>query len=142
MELNAVFSNPPRPVLLLSPYPPRRTRFRRRSRHFPTTTRCAFQPPSTTTGERLPTTTTPYYHDAPDRVNEALYAKASEHGEDTDEAKPFLYLLLGASGVLFAGSLCSIGAMFHYFKGCPANELVMSLTLILAVVSELKRGGR
>lgn len=61
-------------------------------------------------------------------------AKASEFGDDTDEAKPYLAVLLAASGVLYAGSLCAIGTMFHYFQGCPANELVMSLTLILAVV--------
>lgn len=60
--------------------------------------------------------------------------KASEHGEDSEEGKPYLIWLISASAVLYAGSLCAIGTMFHYFSGCPANELVMSLTLILSVV--------
>ena len=71
------------------------------------------------------------------RINDGLVAKASEFGDDSEEAKPYLAVLLAASGVLYTGSLCAIGAMFHYFQGCPANELVMSLTLILAVVSVL-----
>ncbi|CAN0319945.1 unnamed protein product [Pylaiella littoralis] len=67
------------------------------------------------------------------RINDGLVAKANQHGEDSEEGKPYLYVLLAASGVLYAGSLSAIGAMFHYFRGCAANELVMSLTLILAV---------
>lgn len=62
-----------------------------------------------------------------------MVAAASDHGEE--EGKPFLAVLLAVSGVLYAGSLAAIGAMFYYFEGCPANELVMSLTLILSVVS-------
>ncbi|CBJ27137.1 conserved unknown protein [Ectocarpus siliculosus] len=67
------------------------------------------------------------------RINDGLVEKASEHGDDSEEAKPYLCALLTASGVLYTGSLCAIGAMFHYFQGCAENELVMSLTLILAV---------
>eukprot|EP00903_Cladosiphon_okamuranus_P022771 g20963.t1 len=67
------------------------------------------------------------------RINDGLVAKANEYGDDSNEAKPFLAVLLAASGILYTGSLCAIGAMFHYFQGCAENELVMSLTLILAV---------
>ncbi|CAM9570030.1 unnamed protein product [Scytosiphon promiscuus] len=67
------------------------------------------------------------------RINDGLVEKANAHGDETDEAKPFLAALLAISTVLYAGSLCAIGAMFHYFSGCPANELVMSLTLILSL---------
>lgn len=63
--------------------------------------------------------------------------KASEYGDDSDEGKPYLAALLATSGILYAGSLCAIGAMFHYFQGCAENELVVSLTLIFAVVSRL-----
>lgn len=80
-------------------------------------------------------TTTTNHKPTTHRINDGLVAKANEHGEDSEEGKPFLCLLLTVSGVLYAGSLCAIGAMFHYFSGCAANELVMSLTLILAVVS-------
>ncbi|CAN0445701.1 unnamed protein product, partial [Hapterophycus canaliculatus] len=67
--------------------------------------------------------------------NDGLVEKANAHGDETDEAKPFLAVLLAISGVLYAGSLCAIGAMFHYFDGCAENELVVSLTLILSIVS-------
>lgn len=68
------------------------------------------------------------------RINDGLVGKANEHGEGSEEGKPYLFWLISASAVLYAASLCAIGAMFHYFRGCPANELVMSLTLIASVV--------
>lgn len=76
-----------------------------------------------------------HHQSTPPRINDGLVEKAGEYGDDSEEAKPYLCALLAASGVLYTGSLCAIGAMFHYFQGCAANELVMSLTLILAVVS-------
>lgn len=60
---------------------------------------------------------------------------ANASGDESDEGKPYLLALVAASGILFAGSLAAIGAMFYYFDGCAENELVVSLTLILAVVS-------
>ena len=59
---------------------------------------------------------------------------ANASGDGSEEGKPYLLALISASAFLFAGSLAGIGVMFHYFDGCPANELVISLTLILAVV--------
>lgn len=68
------------------------------------------------------------------RINDGLVDKANAHGDESDEAKPYLAALLAISTILYAGSLSAIGAMFHYFQGCPANELVLSLTLILSLV--------
>lgn len=85
--------------------------------------------------QRTPPSPKPPPIPPPPRINDGLVEKASEYGDDSEEAKPYLCALLTASGVLYTGSLCAIGAMFHYFQGCAENELVMSLTLILSVVS-------
>lgn len=69
------------------------------------------------------------------RVNDGLVALADSHTEDADRGKHYLVVLVSFSVVLYAGSLCAIGTMFHYFTGCPANDLVLSLTLILPIVS-------
>lgn len=71
------------------------------------------------------------------RVNDGLVDMANASGDGSDEGKPYLVALIAGSGFLFAGSLSGIGVMFHYFSGCSANELVISLTLILAVAVTL-----
>eukprot|EP00904_Undaria_pinnatifida_P010895 jgi/Undpi1/6936/HiC_scaffold_21.g09410.m1 len=67
------------------------------------------------------------------RVNDGLVEKANASGEGSEEGKPYLVALVAVSGFLYLGSLAGIGAMFHYFDGCSENELVISLTLILAL---------
>lgn len=62
-----------------------------------------------------------------------MVEKANALGEDTD-GRPYLVALVLGSIILFVGSLVVIGVMFYYFGGCPANELVLSLTLILPIV--------
>jgi hypothetical protein len=39
--------------------------------------------------------------------------------------------IIGISSVLFAGSLTVIGLLYWQFSGCPENEAIISLTLIL-----------
>lgn len=72
------------------------------------------------------------------RVNDGLVEKANASGEGSEEGKPYLVALVAVSGFLYLGSLAGIGAMFHYFDGCSENELVISLTLILALVSNAR----
>lgn len=72
------------------------------------------------------------------RVNDGLVEMANASGDGSEEGKPYLLALISASAILFAGSLAGIGVMFYYFDGCSANELVISLTLILAVVSVVR----
>ncbi|CAM9842645.1 unnamed protein product [Choristocarpus tenellus] len=70
------------------------------------------------------------------RWNDAWVIKAQELGEDS-EGRSYLVSLLTISVFVIGASLVAIGFMFHYFSGCAVNELVISLTLILSVVSGL-----
>lgn len=69
------------------------------------------------------------------RINDGFVEKAQSAGEDSHEGRPYLVTLVLMSVVLYLGSLAAIGAMFHFFTNCPANDLVISLTLILSLVS-------
>jgi hypothetical protein len=41
--------------------------------------------------------------------------------------------LLVVSGILFAGSFSVIGILYWQFSGCPENEAIISITLILSI---------
>lgn len=68
------------------------------------------------------------------RINDGFVEKANSFGEDTEGAKPYFVSLIVFSAILYLGSLAAIGAMFHYFTGCPSNDLVISLTLIVSIM--------
>ncbi|CAM9208609.1 unnamed protein product [Chrysoparadoxa australica] len=46
-----------------------------------------------------------------------------------------LGLLVTACVLIYGGSLVSVGFMFHFFKGCPANNAILSLTLVLSTLA-------
>jgi len=58
-------------------------------------------------------------------------------GGDTDEPSCWLTGLLLVSSLFFSGSLTAIAIMFWLFHGCPENEAIISLTLLLCVIATL-----
>mmetsp|Transcript_2696 Transcript_2696/g.4029 ORF Transcript_2696/g.4029 Transcript_2696/m.4029 type:complete len:447 (+) Transcript_2696:86-1426(+) len=54
---------------------------------------------------------------------------------DTSENRWLLIILVILSCIFFATSLVGIGFLFEYFRGCPENELILSLSLILMVLA-------
>ncbi|CAM9286446.1 unnamed protein product [Phaeothamnion confervicola] len=66
--------------------------------------------------------------------NDQWVKKAQQLGEDGEQGRKYLVSLVAISSFLFAAAIVVLGFLFHYFRGCPANDLILSITLILCVV--------
>ncbi len=66
--------------------------------------------------------------------NDKLVDMADKAGADT-EGKKFLFFLLGISLFLFTAALAWLIVLFYLFHGCPNNDAILSLTLILCIMA-------
>ncbi len=72
--------------------------------------------------------------DAAYTYNDRLVDMADKAGADT-EGKKFLLFLLSISLFLLAAALACLLVLFYFFYGCTANDVILSLTLVLCIMA-------
>ncbi len=66
--------------------------------------------------------------------NDKLVQMADDAGADS-EGKKFLCFLLSIALLLIVSALSCLGVLFYFFHRCPANDVILSLTLVLCLTA-------